>query len=100
MIERLLFNWIDAEPRGASISCKHDLAALPRPHKAQTPLAFMQLAVSRANVALDAAVVQKVPIAAWLAGKRLIHAACSLSLLKLDMVIKWRPSKMQAGLNR
>jgi hypothetical protein len=34
------------------------------------------------------------PIAAWVSGNRLIHV---MSDLTLDMVISWRPGKVQAG---
>jgi hypothetical protein len=41
-----------------------DLITGPRPHEAQAALTFLQLAFSRAKIALDAAVGEGVPIAA------------------------------------
>jgi hypothetical protein len=74
-------------------------------HKAQPALAFVQLAIARADVALDTTVLQNMPIAAWRADNKLIHPVPGLPVLKLgyghlDMVIRWRPSKMQAGRQR
>jgi hypothetical protein len=37
------------------------------------------------------------PIAGWVSGNRLIHPTSDLSFPELDMVISWRPDKMQAG---
>jgi hypothetical protein len=54
------------------------LAALPGAHKTQPALAFVQFAKARTNVALDAAVRQRMPTAGWVAGNRLIHAAPDL----------------------
>ena len=51
------------DPAEAVRDLKHNLIALPRPDEAQAALAFVQLAITRADIALDAAVVQNVPIA-------------------------------------
>jgi hypothetical protein len=57
-------------------------------------LAFVQFAIARTDIALDAPIRQSMPIAAWVSGNRLIHVRSELTL---DMVISWRPGKMQAG---
>ena len=51
------------------------MIALPGAHEAEAALAIMQLAKPGANVALDSAIFQEMPVAARLALKRLIHVA-------------------------
>ena len=97
MIEWLFLDWIDAKSGRPPIGGEHDLIVLPSAHKSQTALAFVQLAIARTDVALDAPVRQSMPIAAWVPGNRLIHAASGLTFPELDMVISWRPDKMQSG---
>lgn len=55
------------------------MVALPRAYEAQAALTVMQLAIARANVALDATVLQKVPITSQFALNSLIHVALGLS---------------------
>jgi len=75
VVERLLLDGINAEARGAAIGGEHNLIAVPGAYEAQTPLALVQLAQAWAQVALDASVLQQVPIAAGFAGSDLlIHA--------------------------
>ena len=62
MVERLLFDGIDAETAGAPIRGQHHGVAPPAAHEAQPALAIVQLAVARAQVALQTAVVQLVPV--------------------------------------
>ena len=57
----------------------------------------MHLAIARADIALDAPIRQSVPIAAWVPRNRLIHGTADLTFPELDMVISWRPGKMQGG---
>src|SRR5207245_11780839 len=64
MVERLLLDRIDAKAGGAPVGRKQDLIVLPRAHEAQAALPLMQLAIARTYVALDAAILQPVPIAA------------------------------------
>ena len=64
MIERLLFDRVDAETRRAAIGRQHDRVAFALAHEAGATLALVQAAVARAEVALDAAIVQSVPPAA------------------------------------
>ncbi len=75
MVERLLLDRIDAEARRAAVGGQHHRVADALAHEARAALALVQLAVARAQVALDAAVVEAVPPAA---GEVIAHAdACS-----------------------
>ena len=65
MIERLFLDGIDAKSGRTPIGGEHDLIVLPGAHKAQTALAFVQLAIARTNIALDAPIRQSMPIAGW-----------------------------------
>jgi hypothetical protein len=64
MVERLLFNRIEAEAGRPPIGREHNVAVCARPHEAKPPLPFVQFAFARAKVALDAAVSEPMPIAA------------------------------------
>jgi hypothetical protein len=70
VVERLLLYRVDAETRAAAVGGEKHLAALHGAHEAGRALAFVQLAVARAEVALDAAVVQFVPPARGYAAQR------------------------------
>src|SRR6185295_14646848 len=61
LVERLLLHRVDAEPRGAAVGGEVHLAAFHLAHETETALAFVQLAVARAQVALDATVRKRVP---------------------------------------
>src|SRR5262249_53089738 len=97
MVERFFLDRINTKSGRTSVSGEHDLLVLPSAHKAEPALAFVQLAIARTNIALDAPIRQGMPIAAWVSCNRLIHAASDLPCLELDMVISSRPGKMQAG---
>ena len=58
MVERLLLDRIDAKAGGAPVGRKQNLIVLPRAHEAQAALPLMQLAIARAYVALDTAILQ------------------------------------------
>src|SRR5262249_5655661 len=74
VIERLLLDRIDAKAGGAAIRGEQDLVVLARAHEAEAALAFVQLAIARAQVALEAAVLQSMPVAARHAlDARVIH---------------------------
>jgi hypothetical protein len=61
---------------------------LPRAHEAQAALTFVQLAIAQTDVALDAAILQQVPIAPRFALDGLIHDALGLSFRnKSEMAI-------------
>ena len=64
VVQWLLLDRIDTEPRGAAVGGEHDPVVLPAAHEAQATLAFVELAVARADIALDAPVVEPVPVAA------------------------------------
>jgi hypothetical protein len=64
VVEWLLLNWVDAETRGSPVGCQNDCIIIAGPHKAQTALAFPQLAKARAKITLDPAVRELMPIAA------------------------------------
>jgi hypothetical protein len=63
MVERLLLDRVDTEPAGATVGRGHHLIALPGAHEAQAPLALLEMAVARAQIALNAPVIPQVPIA-------------------------------------
>jgi hypothetical protein len=54
------------------------MVALPGAHEAEAALAIMQLAKPGADVALDSAIFQEMPVAARFAMNRLIHVATDL----------------------
>jgi hypothetical protein len=64
VVERLLLDGVDAEAGAAPVGGEHDAVAGALAHEAGAALAVAQLAVARAEVALDAAVVEDVPPAA------------------------------------
>ena len=63
MVERFFFDRVDAKPAGSTIGKKHHLPARVASHKAQTPLALMQLAKTWANQTFDPAIFKLAPIA-------------------------------------
>src|SRR5262249_8192569 len=81
VIERLLLNRIDAKAGGAAVRGEQDLVVLARAHEAHAALAVLdvsmprgRVALGRATVAREAAVVQSMPVAARHAvDDRLIH---------------------------
>jgi hypothetical protein len=64
VVQGLLFDWIEAEARRAAVGREDHLVTGTRPHEAKPALALVQLALSRAKIALDAAVREGMPIAA------------------------------------
>ena len=62
MVERLLLDWVDAEARGAPVGGEHNLIIGAAAHETCAALSFVQFAVARAQVALDAPVIQQVPV--------------------------------------
>ena len=62
MIERLFLYGVDAESTGASIAGKDYGSVTVGPHITGAALAFAQLAVPRAQVALNAAIFQAMPV--------------------------------------
>ena len=64
LVERLFLDRVDAESGRAAVGGEQHPAALHLAHEAQAALPLVQPAVARAQVALDAAVRQRVPPAA------------------------------------
>src|SRR5712692_4495020 len=64
VVERLFFDRIDAESGGTAVGGEHHPVPRALPDEAETPLPFLQLAVSRTKIALNSAVLQPMPPAA------------------------------------
>src|SRR5262249_31208152 len=64
MVERLLFDGIEAEPRRAAVRREHHLPADVLADEAERALAVAHLAKAGAKIALDPAVRERVPPAA------------------------------------
>jgi hypothetical protein len=62
MMEGLLLDWVDAKTTGPAVSRKHDSPILPGPDEAEAALPLMQFAKTRAEVALNASVVKRLPV--------------------------------------
>jgi hypothetical protein len=62
MVEGLFLDGVHAEPAGTPISRQYDLVIVTGAHEAKPLLAFVQLAIAGTDIALDAAVVQGVPV--------------------------------------
>ena len=62
MIERLLLNRVDAKARGSTPCGQHHLIALAGPDKTQAPLPVLELAKARADIALNAAIFEMMPV--------------------------------------
>src|SRR5262245_58812347 len=62
MVEGLFLDRIYAESRRAAVGGEDNAIILPPTYKAQATLALLQLAVARTDVALDASVVEPMPM--------------------------------------
>jgi hypothetical protein len=62
VVERLLFDGIDAKTAGTAVSGEHDPIILPRAYKAHAALPFIEFAVTGAEIALHTAVGQHLPV--------------------------------------
>src|SRR5262249_40676 len=79
VIERLLLDRMDAKARGGAVRGQAELRRW-RAQEAKAALGFVQRARGRAQVALDAAVLQSMPVAARHAlDDRLIHVHASVN---------------------
>jgi hypothetical protein len=63
VVERFLFDRVDAESTRTPVRGEHDLVGAPRPYEAQAALAIEQTAGPRAEVALKLTVFEPMPIA-------------------------------------
>src|SRR5690606_23871745 len=61
VIERLFLDGIDAKARRAAVAGQDHLAVEVLAHEAKSPLARLEVAVARAQVALNASVLARVP---------------------------------------
>lgn len=62
MVQRLFLNRIDAETAGSTIRRQNDFAVQTASHKAETALPLSKLAIARAEIALNPAIGESVPI--------------------------------------
>ena len=62
MVQWFLLYRVDTEPARAPIACQNDLILKPTSQETQTTLALAKPAGARAHVALDAPVVNNVPV--------------------------------------
>src|SRR5262249_24312250 len=84
MVERLFLDRVDAKAGRAAIGREHHLIAAADAHEAEPALALVQLAVTRADVALDASALRPMQIAAGVpAANLLIHLSTGLRLCLL-----------------
>ena len=81
MIEWFLLDRIDAEAAGSAIGRENHLVARPPAHETKSTLSFMQLAESRAEIALHTAVLQPMPIARWDAFNSIVFGYLGHSIL-------------------
>lgn len=59
MMQRLFFNRIDAESARSPVGRENNLILLPATNKTESLLSFLQFAIPRTEVALDASVVEQ-----------------------------------------
>jgi len=62
MVEWFFFNGVNTKTAGTSIGGQHNLVIFPGAHETQPPLAFLEMTESWADVALDAAILEFMPI--------------------------------------
>ena len=62
MVQGFLFDGIYTETTGTSIRSENDLIFMTRADETETPLALLQTAESWTNVALDAAIINDMPV--------------------------------------
>jgi hypothetical protein len=62
MMQGLLLNRVDAESGGPAIGSQYHMIVLPFPDEAEAALVCVELAITRAEVALNSTVCQSVPI--------------------------------------
>ena len=83
MIEGLLFDGIDAEAAGASVAGEDHRALVAGADEAEPGLALLDMTVAGAEVALDPAVIQPVPVAGGVIAKGWDHG---IALLGRDLI--------------
>lgn len=65
MVQRFFLDGVDTEAAGASVADQFDLVIEPLANVAKSALSLAQVTVPRAQVALQTAVVEAVPIACF-----------------------------------
>ena len=65
MIQRFFFYRVYTVATGASIRGEHNLAFNTGAHKAQAALALVQFTFTRADITLNPAIVETVPVFCW-----------------------------------
>ena len=63
VVERFLFNWINAKARRPAPCGQNHLIVLARPDKAQPALPVFELTKPRADIALNPAIIKMMPVA-------------------------------------
>ena len=62
VIQRLLLDRIDAKSAGSPVGRQDDLTAFAGAHETEAPLALLQFAKARTQIALDTPVVEAMPV--------------------------------------
>ncbi len=74
MVEWFFLNRIDTASTGAAVGGKDDLVPLPTAHKTQPPLPIAQFTKTRADVALNTPILDRMPVPPrHRIGKRLVN---------------------------
>lgn len=79
MMQRLFFDRVDAEPARPSIRRQDHLILLPGTNKTEPLLSLLQFAIARTEVALDAPIIERMPIFRWDDRGRFRHCRKKLS---------------------
>ena len=79
MIKRFLLNRVHAKAAGSAISGEDNLILLASTDKAHSALPLMKLTKSWAKIALDAAILQPMPILSGMMSRKNVHAYSLLS---------------------
>ena len=62
MVEWFFFNRINTKTAGTAIGGQHNLIIFPGTHETQPPLTFLEMTESWADIALNAAILEFMPI--------------------------------------
>ena len=74
MIQGFFFDGIDAKAAGAAITGQYDSIIVAGAHETQSLLAFVELAVTGTDIALDAAILQLMPVM----GREIFWDSCGI----------------------
>ena len=100
MIERFLFDGVHAIATRAAIGSQNNASAVVGSHEAHTLLAFVQLTGPRANIALNSAIIEGMPIFGWKIGIHITSHLRSAYAYKLSTKFRELPgiSSLSANL--